>query len=216
MTENTLLDWSDRIAPIDYAFQPIVNIHTGACYGYEALIRNVEDAGFKSINAFFDRAFESNMLYSIDLLIRQKAQKKFTQIEGFQNTKLFYNLDNRMFEGEACNFDEAFTIDDRIDLPISNLCFEVSERHELSNLQDKAGILNDCRKQGYKIAVDDCGIGFSGMQRISSPDEMGNCIADLKKEAKKSPERSRHVTLQDVCPPPVLHMEKARHARLVS
>jgi len=54
--------WLSRIAQIDYAFQPIVNIHSGVCYGYEALLRNYEAAGFSSILDFFDAAYDDQFL----------------------------------------------------------------------------------------------------------------------------------------------------------
>ena len=78
MPNSNLQKWSSNLDCIDYAFQPIVNIHTGAVYGYEALIRNVEKAGFKSIFAFFDSAFENKVLHPLDLWLRQEAQKKET------------------------------------------------------------------------------------------------------------------------------------------
>ena len=41
MTQLIDETWLSRIFNIvDYAFQPIVNIHSGICYGYEALLRN--------------------------------------------------------------------------------------------------------------------------------------------------------------------------------
>ena len=41
--------WLDRISKVDFAFQPIVNVHTGVCYGYEALLRNYKEAGFENV-----------------------------------------------------------------------------------------------------------------------------------------------------------------------
>ncbi len=31
--------WKEIIATLDFAFQPIVNAHTGTCIGFEALLR---------------------------------------------------------------------------------------------------------------------------------------------------------------------------------
>ena len=53
MTQLLNETWLSRIFNIvDYAFQPIVNIHSGVCYGYEALLRNHAEAGFSSIVEF--------------------------------------------------------------------------------------------------------------------------------------------------------------------
>ena len=74
---STASTFFDKIQRIDYAFQPIVNIHTGECYGYEALIRKSEEAGFSSIDAIFEEAFESGVLHEADLILREKAIAKF-------------------------------------------------------------------------------------------------------------------------------------------
>jgi len=39
-------EWKLIVDQIDYAFQPIVNIHTGVCLGYEVLLRDYDKAGF--------------------------------------------------------------------------------------------------------------------------------------------------------------------------
>ena len=52
MPHLTAADWDRVLHTVDCAFQPIVNIHTGALYGVEALIRNVDEAGFESIPFF--------------------------------------------------------------------------------------------------------------------------------------------------------------------
>ena len=166
MLNAELLDWSPKLNCIDYAFQPIVNIHTGAVYGYEALVRNVEQAGFESIHAFFDSAFENRVLHPLDLWLRQLALKKFSRMEGSKYTKLFYNLDNRLFDENSISIDHALDVGEDVILPAANLCFEISERHELANVAEKARIINDYSKKGHKIAVDDCRVGFSGLQLL--------------------------------------------------
>ncbi|MBC7135015.1 MAG: EAL domain-containing protein, partial [Oceanibaculum nanhaiense] len=62
---------------IDYAFQPIVNIRSGTCYGYEALLRGAETIGFTSIQQLFDHAYTENLLHKADILLREKAIAKF-------------------------------------------------------------------------------------------------------------------------------------------
>ena len=48
--------WLEALEYIDYAFQPIVNIYSGECYGYEALLRGFDRAGFATIQALLDAA----------------------------------------------------------------------------------------------------------------------------------------------------------------
>ena len=50
--------WEKVVSLLDYAFQPIVNIHTGSVFGFEALLREWDAAGYGSIKNLFDRAYE--------------------------------------------------------------------------------------------------------------------------------------------------------------
>ena len=84
--------WNRRILSLHYAFQPIVNIHTGAALGFEALLRGVGDAGFDSIRQLFDRAYEEEVLYSLDLHLREMAVDAFYSNPAFSGLKLFYNI----------------------------------------------------------------------------------------------------------------------------
>jgi EAL domain-containing protein (putative c-di-GMP-specific phosphodiesterase class I) len=70
--------WINALSCLDYAFQPILNIYSGECYGYEALLRGVDGAGFASIHQFMDTAAESGLLHQVDLRLREIAVKKFS------------------------------------------------------------------------------------------------------------------------------------------
>jgi diguanylate cyclase (GGDEF)-like protein len=166
MTQLLNESWLSRIFHIDYAFQPIVNIHSGICYGYEALLRNHEAAGFSSIADFFDAAYSDHVLYSVDLYLREKAISKFTQLEWKHQVKLFFNLDNRVLN--STDYKPGNTLNQLkfCNLSQDTFCFEISERHELPQNQVVADVLNNYRAQGFKIAVDDCGAGFAGLKLL--------------------------------------------------
>jgi diguanylate cyclase (GGDEF)-like protein len=166
MTEIPDTDWLSRLSHIDFAFQPIVNIHTGVCYGYEALLRNYEAAGFKSIDEFFDQAYLDNALYPVELALREKAIEKFSRLEWKNHVKLFFNLDNRVLDTEDYKAGNTVNILKSNGLSQESVCFEISEKHELQNNKEVTGILNAYRTQGFKIAVDDCGTGFSGLKLL--------------------------------------------------
>lgn len=158
--------WRSRIAQINYAFQPIVNIHSGVCYGYEALLRNYEAAGFSSIFELFDEAYNDHVLHAIDLQLREKAINKFSQLEWKNKVKLFFNLDNRLLSSADYMPGNTLNTLKFSDLSQDSICFEISERHELDHNQELADVLNNYRSQGYIIAVDDCGAGFAGLKLL--------------------------------------------------
>ncbi len=150
---------------VDYALQPIVNIYTGKTYAVEALIRDYDKAGFATIDSVFDTAFSENVLYSLDLELRNIAIKKFTQIPFAKQIKLFYNMDNRTTM--MPDFRPGYTKEllYNLGLTTASLCFELSEKHQskvfagVDNL-----LLNMYKQQGYRMAIDDFGVGYSGLQ----------------------------------------------------
>jgi len=98
MNANLLVNLDSLVNQLDFAFQPLVNIHTGACYGYEALLRQVENAGFPNIGVFFDHLYDLGLLNVVEKRLREKAIARFVELQVDGRYKLFYNLDNRLFE----------------------------------------------------------------------------------------------------------------------
>ncbi len=158
--------WLTRLSCLDYAFQPVVNIHTGVCYGYEALLRNYEAAGMASIHDFFDRAHDDNVLHPVDLELRNMAIAKFAQLPWKDHVKLFFNLDNRVLQSATYRPGNTLNTLMSSSLSVDSVCFEISERHELQDHEACTRVLNVYRDQGFKIAVDDCGAGFSGFKLL--------------------------------------------------
>lgn len=164
--------WLDRLDILDIAFQPILNIHTGKIYAVEALLRNVDNAGFKSIFLLFDTVYKEGILYPFDIKLREKAFEKFTKIQGYKNLKLFYNLDNRLFEIKNYSHGNTTRLLEKFDISKDNICFEISERHEITQECDITTVLKHYQEENFCIAIDDFGVGHSGYKLLyeSTPD----------------------------------------------
>src|SRR5208337_4823585 len=92
--------WDKIVSGFDFAFQPIVNTYTGKVFGLEALLRDYQKSGFKSISSVFDQAFSENHLVELDRILLEKATVKFAGINLQDHVKLFYNIDNRVVQLE--------------------------------------------------------------------------------------------------------------------
>jgi EAL domain-containing protein (putative c-di-GMP-specific phosphodiesterase class I) len=88
--------WKSALERLRFAFQPIALSSNGQAYGYEALLRGWKEAGFHSIDSVFDCAFLENNLPELDRSLRSKSLADFASWAP-AGTKLFYNLDNRIF-----------------------------------------------------------------------------------------------------------------------
>jgi len=164
--------WIEKCRNLDYAFQPIVNSYTGEVFGYEALLRNWEECGFTSIFELFDRAFHDKALYTLDLELRKKAIQKISSFGEMKHKALFYNLDNRVLEMPDYSPGNTLELLSTHGMTKSNFYFELSERNELNGSEENIHILNLYKKQDLKIAIDDYGSGYSGLQLLyhSDPD----------------------------------------------
>lgn len=184
-------DWVSVIRKLDFAFQPIVNIHNGICFGYEALVRNWKEAGFSDIRSIFDEAYDEGLLYHADVLLRCKAIRKFASIPGSKQLKLFYNLDNRCITMPGYQPGNTGLLMEANGMPPSVLYLEISEHHDVGNADLVMKNLQNYRAQGYKLALDDYGTGFSQLKTLyqCEPDIIkidrffiSNIHSDKKKE----------------------------------
>lgn len=164
--------WESVVGKLDFAFQPIVNVHTGACYGYEALLRGSDDLGFDSIHSLFDAACEDLQLHKLDLALRSMAASKFTQIAHHRRAKLFFNMDGRVLEMPDYQQGRTGEILAGLGLAPGTMCFEVSERHDMISSHRMMEVLGQYKAQGFRIALDDYGCGHAGLELLyhSEPD----------------------------------------------
>lgn len=161
-----MTNWNQVIDKLDYAFQPIIHSHTGKIYAVEALIRNVQNIpGLSYIDDLFNAAFNDDYLYELDLQLREKAIKKFADIP-IENLRLFYNLDNRIIYNKNLSFGNTSKILKKYKLNKNVICFELSEKGTAIEQNALSTMIQRYREEGFTIAIDDFGIGVSGLKLL--------------------------------------------------
>jgi len=159
-------DFLEQIDVLDFAFQAIVNIESSEAYGVEALLRNVDRLGYETVHHFFDDAYNRELLHQVDLILREKVIGKFVRLENHASLKLFYNLDNRLLETNNYTTGNTDTLLQAYSLDKGVFCFEISERHEVVKEGGINHILEHYKNEGFGLAIDDFGIGFSGFKLL--------------------------------------------------
>ena len=158
--------WEKILDIVDYAFQPIIHCYTGKIYAVEALLRNTEKTGYtKTIKSLFDLAFQDDILYEIDLLLREKAIKKFSTL-SLNNVRLFYNLDNRIIYNKTFKPGNTSKILEKYNLSKNTITFELSEKGSMIEQSALSTMLLNYKNNDYQIAIDDFGIGVSGLKLL--------------------------------------------------
>ncbi|MGH4137792.1 EAL domain-containing protein [Clostridium sp.] len=146
-------------------FQPIVSLQTGDVIGYEALTRGPVDSKYINPEILFEEAKTHDLLWDLEILCRSNAIKTFSSHNS--DKLLFVNVDPAVLKDE--HFIRGFTKDILTEHNISplSLIFEITEKTSIDNYKNFNEVIDYYKQQGYKIAIDDVGTGYSGLSTIA-------------------------------------------------
>ncbi len=151
---------------IENAFQPIVEVGTGAVFGYESLMRGHERIGFETPLDILDQAAASHQLLPLEQMVASRALAKFATLPDFSDTTLFLNLDVRLIPEGDHLVDSILEHLRKANIPPSSVCFELSERFDNTSVPEFSGLVARLRKSGFKLAIDDFGVGHGEMKLL--------------------------------------------------
>lgn len=151
-----------KIKPL---FQPIVSFKKGKIIAYEALSRCTDEYKDVSIGEVFDMATRLRCLWKLEKVCRGQAMKRAS--EKPQNTKLFLNVDGHIILDSE--FVKGFTKEnlEQNGLKASEIVFEITERSDVENRDLLIQLIRHYESQGFAIAIDDIGSGYSGLNRLN-------------------------------------------------
>jgi diguanylate cyclase (GGDEF)-like protein/PAS domain S-box-containing protein len=167
-------------------FQPIVDAASLRTVAYEALCRP-QQPFFKNPLILFDAAFQLGSLWDLARIVREAIARDLSRFPD--DVFFFINLhpaevgESQLQNGEPCL------------LPwVERIVFEISERatiSEMSLLQEHVALL---KGQGYRIAIDDLGSGYSTLEALVkfSPSFLKIDIS-LIRDIERSPVQQRIV-----------------------
>ncbi|WP_375404661.1 EAL domain-containing protein [uncultured Sphingomonas sp.] len=146
------------------AFQPIVDVFSGAMYAYEALVRGPSGEGAASV---LSRVSEANR-YAFDQKCRVKAIETAAKA-GLTETaaRLSINfLPNAVYSPAAC-IQLTLKTAKRVAFPADRLIFEFTENEEMVDPSHVANIVASYQKMGFGTALDDFGAGHAGLNLLA-------------------------------------------------
>ncbi|PTM98568.1 diguanylate cyclase/phosphodiesterase [Mycoplana dimorpha] len=149
---------------VETAFQPIVEAASGAVFGYESLIRGHDRLGFESPVELLDRAHQAGQLLALEHMVNSRSLAAFATLPDFARRTLFINLDSRLVAEASDVVDRLSSHLKRAGIPASSICFEISERFDHAGMPEFGTLLGRLRQEGFKLAIDDFGVGHSGMK----------------------------------------------------
>lgn len=151
---------------LENAFQPIVEVATGSVFGYESLLRGHERIGFSSPPALLDEAQQAGQLLALEQMMSGRALAKFSTLPEYSSTTLFLNLDVRLVRQGHEFLDKVLHHIRAAGIAPSSVCFEFSERFDNTSVPEFADLVAEMRKAGFKLAIDDFGVGHGEMKLL--------------------------------------------------
>lgn len=146
-------------------YQPIVNLDSGDILAWEALTRGPADSNFASPAVLFDFAEEVGEVFALERACRENALHEIGRLD--QEQKLFLNVNPHSMADPAFTPGETLRLLARYGLRPSDVVLEITERHSVRDFDLFHRTLEHYRSQGFLVAVDDAGAGYSGLWNIA-------------------------------------------------
>lgn len=137
---------------IKVVFQPIIDVRTHRCYGYEALSRDAQ--GKLNILDLFRKYQAIGQLHELKSLCLR------SQLQAAQNIgldRVFINVD----------FNLLRQVRPQPVSPSLEVVLEISEAEAVQNVEEHLDVAKTWRAHGYKFAIDDFGAGFISLPFIA-------------------------------------------------
>lgn len=152
-------------------FQPIVSLSDGQVFGYEALIRGPKGAALRRPGMMFHAADKARMVAWYDLACIEQVFAQAAQM-GFGKTVakrrlLFVNMDAEGLSYLELQDRTLGEVASEFGISPASVVLEVTERQAVEDFPRLSRYLAKLREEGFRIAIDDAGAGYSSLQAIA-------------------------------------------------
>ncbi len=155
-------------------FQSIFSTNDGAVYGHEALTRIKEpkthDSGLKTYNIqeLFKKAILTKTISLLDVKCRENAIRKASSLGITQNgAYLFINMCPEVLIDSAHRTKITDELTKEYGISKENIILELTEESYIQDYKLFRRVLMYYREAGYKVAIDDFGVGYGGLKMLS-------------------------------------------------
>ena len=148
-------------------FQPIVKCHNQSglideVFGYECLMRATHNGQVVSPDSMIEMARAADLLFQLDLAARRAA---LLGAGGHKiESKVFINFSpNSVYDPWHCLRSTVNTVEE-VGLKREQVVFEITETERLPEMSLLSDIVRFYREEGFQVALDDVGSGYSSLQ----------------------------------------------------
>lgn len=192
---KTLSGWlidmmvNDRLTTV---FQPIMRCcddATPTLFGYECLLRSVDDGQIIYPNRMLDVARGAGLLFQLDLAARRAAIREAAHHKI--DCKIFINFTPTAIADPVYGLQSTVETVDRLGLKREQVVFEVIESELIHDVAHLKQILDHYRGCGFGVALDDLGSGYSSLNLLGQlrPDYV-KLDRELMRDVHRDPYKS--------------------------
>lgn len=151
---------NQRIIPF---LQPILDIETQKVAAYEVLSRIEVNGELMRADEFVEIAEKMGVIHRLDALVMERALRSLVE-QGHEGL-IFVNLSPRALV--MSEFSKTIRqIVAASGIPRERIVFEITERDTVKNIAMLERFLNELKLEGFKLAIDDFGSGFSSFHYL--------------------------------------------------
>jgi EAL domain-containing protein (putative c-di-GMP-specific phosphodiesterase class I) len=150
-----------RITP---HFQPIMDVQQGTVAAVEVLSRiKLEDGTMLGAHEFIEIAEKMGVINQLDHVVMECAFQKIQECS--YRGLIFLNLSPRnLMRSDFINTSKSLA--ETFDIPLENIVLEITERDTVHNIDALEKNLHRLKQEGFKLAIDDFGSGFSSFHYL--------------------------------------------------
>lgn len=153
-----------RNGGIRSVYQPLFLLKSGSLFGYEALTRCLPGSRFDGPLSLFRYAEQEGYSYALDRLARETAIRSCPLLGPKQ--KIFINVNSGIMNDPHFVSGQTLQWLNARGLGPGQVVLELTERSSIDDFEEAKKLLGHYRRQGYEIAIDDAGAGYSSLQAI--------------------------------------------------
>lgn len=143
-------------------FQPVFSIAQRDLHGYEALSRGPADSYLHTPQALFETAQRAGRRTELERACRHAACLRFHEMN--LPGKLFLNVSPEALLAPKQSSGSTLALMHSLGIPAHRVVIELTEDMPTGNTAMLAGALACYRSQGFAIALDDLGAGYSSLK----------------------------------------------------
>lgn len=140
------------------AYQPIISWKDQSVFGYEALLRSKEKT-FEHPLRLFEAAERLQRVHDVGRLVRNQVAQAASDLPS--HIQLFNNI-----HPLDLNDDEFFKANSPLVKVAKNVVIEITEFAAIKTIEGFQEKVAALRELGFKLAIDDLGSGYNGLQML--------------------------------------------------